>query len=76
MDFPRALEAVTHDLQLGYTLTKVQVQCIEKLVSGQNVFAFLPTGYGKSDIMVLPSLITSKVKYKIIYKAYAIYCIA
>ena len=38
---------------LGYTLKPVQKQALLKFVGGQDVFVFLPTGFGKSLCYIL-----------------------
>ena len=46
---------------LPYALKEQQISCIKSICRGQNVFALLPTGYGKSDILALPPLVMDKV---------------
>ena len=54
MFFQSADEVLTHALQSigkgGLTLKKQQVQCIRHVYYGKDVFAWLPTGFGKSVI--------------------------
>jgi len=59
--FHQALMAVKDELQLNYDLREIQIKCIKESTSGKHVFCSLPTGMGKSDIMVFPSLILDKV---------------
>ena len=70
MDFKCALSAVVNDLKLSYALKKEQVDAISAVCAGENVLAMLPTGFGKSEIFILPALILNKVRNnaKIYYK--------
>ena len=42
-------------------LKEEQQQAINFILNKNNVFAFLPTGYGKSEIYVLPPLLLDEV---------------
>ena len=49
------LNLVIESLNLGFTLKERQIKSIKHLIAGEDVFAVLPTGYGKSAIYsVLP----------------------
>ena len=52
---------ISKEMHLGYCLKDEQVNAISALCSGENVFAILPTGYGKSDIFGLYPKIKQKV---------------
>ena len=64
MDFDAALFNVTkqyHQLMSGITLKAEQREIIQKIVSGEDCFVNLPTGFGKSMCYVLPPLIKDEV---------------
>ena len=48
-------------------LKKEQKEVITYVLSGQNVFAMLPTGFGKSMCYILPSLLKDAVSHCSIY---------
>ena len=61
MDFEEATSSVLSDLKLNYRLKDNQALAVQAICRGDDVFALLPTGYGKSDVFVLPPLILNKV---------------
>jgi superfamily II DNA helicase RecQ len=45
-----------HNWSEDFTLKTEQITVLDKLNAGRNVFAILPTGYGKSMLYVVPSI--------------------
>ena len=62
MDFKEALDSVMVELQLPYQLKVEQEKAVKSICRGGHVLAMLPTGFGKSDIFILPPLIMNKVR--------------
>ncbi|XP_070547318.1 ATP-dependent DNA helicase RecQ-like [Ptychodera flava] len=56
-DIHLACEQVKTQLGITYDLRKEQVAVIKCIVSGINTVAVLPTGFGKSQLYLLPSLV-------------------
>ena len=61
MEFASALAAVKYKLDIGYGWNKEQVTGFQALCEGRNVFAILPTGFGKSDLFAIPPLVMDMV---------------
>lgn len=55
------LDEVLHDHSFNIQLKSQQKECLAHLLNGTNVFAMLPTGFGKSLIYTLFPLIQKKV---------------
>ncbi len=57
MNFEKALPIILRQHGLRYDLKNKQIECLQHNVTGKEVLALLPTGYGKTIIYsVLPSL--------------------
>ena len=63
MDFTEAVCEVLLQHKLFFELNIYQVQAIESLIAGRNIFCVLPTGTGKSIIYGLLGSLMKKVKY-------------
>ncbi len=59
------LQSICQGLQLEYTINPHQLKALEKLAIGEDVFCLLPTGFGKSTILLLFPLLKDKVCNKI-----------
>lgn len=55
------LEEIIEAYKFDIRIKNEQKQCIQHLLNDQNVFAMLPTGFGKSLIYTLFVLMKSKV---------------
>jgi len=57
-DITTFFETIKQQYKFSYDkLKKEQIQIIQHIVNGQNVLGMLPTGFGKTDTMLLPALI-------------------
>lgn len=61
MDFKQSLESVRVEHNIKYSFKEKQIEALDEVCHQRSVFCLLPTGYGKTDIMVLPPLILDKV---------------
>ena len=59
--------SVLQSLNFDFKIKKRQCEIIQSVLQGNDTFAVLPTGYGKSICYVLPPLILDKV---ILYLSY------
>ena len=55
-------------LKWPYELKPQQKAALLELLNGKNTMAVLPTGYGKSDLFLIPPLIKKQVKKKVTSK--------
>ena len=55
------VDELLSEYQLNLKLKSEQVECLEHLLNSKNVFAMLPTGFGKSLIYTLFPLLQKKV---------------
>ena len=62
-DFDKVLADVVADLELPYALKAEQIDALKALVGGADTFCLLPTGFGKSDIFALATLMLQRVQY-------------
>ena len=58
-EFRRALESVCDIFKIP-SLYSEQEKCLEALLKGKNVYASLPTGYGKSLIFYAALIVANK----------------
>ena len=61
MDFRGALVAIKNDLGLAYDFKEEQTEILWKLNQKYDVFAQLPTGFGKSVCFAIHPLVQDKV---------------
>ena len=61
MKIEEAIDLVKADLNIRYDLKAEQLSAIKDICDGKNIFTVLPTGFGKSEIFMLPPLIMDKV---------------
>lgn len=60
--FESALSAILEELNLGFSLKDEQKEALKSFVLKKDVFAVLPTGYGKSLIYQLASLVAKRME--------------
>lgn len=60
--FESALSAILEELNLGFSLKDEQKEALESFVLKKDVFAVLPTGYGKSLIYQLAPLVAKRME--------------
>ena len=58
--FESALEGITKDLKLNFSLKKEQITALKSFILKRDVFGVLPTGYGKSLIYQLAPLVAKR----------------
>ena len=54
-------DAVKLRYNFNYVLKEKQIEVIENIIAGNDTFAMLPTGFGKSVCYILPPLIQNVV---------------
>ena len=58
--FESALEGITKELKLNFSLKKEQITALKSFILKRDVFGVLPTGYGKSLIYQLAPLVAKR----------------
>ena len=62
MTFAKAITDVSLELGLSYDLKPQQVEAVHSVVQRKDTFGLMPTGFGKSDIFVVATLVKQKVR--------------
>lgn len=55
------MDELVRSLEWPYSLRDQQKAALLRIIEGRHTFSVLPTGYGKSDILVLAPLLMDKV---------------
>jgi len=63
MNVEEAFRIVKQKYSIKFDLKSEQFEIINAVVTKQNVFGILPTGFGKSATFVLPPLILDEVSH-------------
>ena len=71
--YSAALSEVVTKLDLEYELKPEQVEAVRAVFDGRDTFCLMPTGFGKSDIFVVATLVKEKVSRFIYDKHIAMY---